>query len=99
MNGGFCGRCGRTHELPAEAARRACRDLMAKLEAHGRIDFAQPDASPALSAAPLFAPGGGKMLGVLLGLDEHGVEAKGCRSTYSPASPSPVTAFPCRGAR
>lgn len=74
MNGGFCVRCGRMHELPAEAARRACRDLMAQLEARGRIDFASPDADPALSTVPLFAPGGGKMLGVLLGRDAQGVE-------------------------
>lgn len=73
-NGGFCARCGCWHELPFSAARLACRELMADLEAQGRIDFLNPleAADPRLATAPLFAPGGGKMLGLLLGQDARG---------------------------
>ena len=77
-NGGFCVRCGCWHELPFSAARLACRELMAELEAKRRFDFLNPleTADPRLTTAPLFAPGGGKMLGLLLGQDAQGQEQR-----------------------
>lgn len=73
-NGGYCSRCARWHELLQEPARRACLELMAKLEAQGRVDFdrASVPADPRFATAPLFRPGCGKMLGVLLGRDRAG---------------------------
>ena len=73
-NGGFCPRCGATHLLPWEPAWPACLDLMDQLEDLGRIDFALPpeEADPRLRTAPLFAPGSGKMLGLLLARDAAG---------------------------
>ena len=73
-NGGYYSHCTRWHELPQEPARRACLELMAKLEDQGRVDFdrASAPADPRFVTAPLFRPGCGKMLGVLLGRDGAG---------------------------
>ena len=74
VNSGLCPCCGVVHTLPWEPAWPACLDLMACLEHHGRIDFALPpeQADPRLRTAPLFAPGAGKMLGLMPAQDAHG---------------------------
>ncbi len=73
-SGGWCRRCGRTHLLAPDDAWGECVRLMAQLQGCGRIDLetAAPDADPRCATGPLFAPGGGKMFGVLCCSDRHG---------------------------
>ena len=73
-SGGWCRRCGRTHLLAPDDAWGECARLMAQLQGCGRIDLetAAPDADPRCATGPLFAPGGGKMFGVLCCRDRHG---------------------------
>lgn len=77
-NGGYCMRCRTWHELPWAEAWEHGRDLMAALRRHGRIDYQQPEdqADPRCGTTPLFNPGGGKMLGLLLCLDAQGRERR-----------------------
>lgn len=73
-SGGWCRRCGRVHLLPSHQAWVECARLMAQLTQSGRIDLeaAASDADPVCATGPLFAPGGGKMFGVLCCRDRHG---------------------------
>lgn len=66
-NGGWCARCATVHSLPSAPAHEACRELMALLREHGRIDWQIPKglADPRCATAPLFGEAGGKMFGVL----------------------------------
>ena len=75
-NGGYCAYCHSWHGLPWAAAWKHCLELMAQLRRHGRIDYLQPEdqADPRWRTAPLFSPGCGKMLGVLLCRDAQGRE-------------------------
>ena len=75
-NGGYCNRCRSWHGLPWKAAWASCQKLMADLRHHDRIDFMRPvaQADPLYRTAPLFTGGSGKMLGLLLCRDAHGVE-------------------------
>lgn len=75
-NGGYCSRCCSWHTLPWEDAWQHCLKLMAALQRHGQIDFMRPaaQAEPLCRTAPLFAAGGGKMLGLLLCRDIYGNE-------------------------
>lgn len=70
---GFCARCGRDHSLPAEPALKACRALMAELEARGRIDLTVRDgqADPRLSLNYLHGPARGQMFGVMVCETQH----------------------------
>lgn len=73
-SGGWCRRCGRVHLLPSDQAWVECARLMAQLAQSGRIDLevAASDADPGCATGPLFAPGGGKMFGVLCCRDRRG---------------------------
>jgi len=61
--GGFCRRCGREHHLDARLARTAARELMDRLDRDREMSGLRQE---------LCAPGGGKMLGVLLCRDRSG---------------------------
>lgn len=69
LSAGYCRRCGRDHVLSQGGALDACRRLMVQFARHGCIDFAQSrdERQEECSLEPLFAEGGGKMFGVLVG--------------------------------
>jgi hypothetical protein len=62
------------HALPIAAAHEACSGLMEQLQRHRRLDWLVPvaDADPRCSIDILFGDGGGKMFGVLCGIDSQG---------------------------
>ncbi|MEE3326503.1 MAG: hypothetical protein VX252_04165 [Myxococcota bacterium] len=64
---GFCRDCGRVHSLPEGGARPYARQVMAKFEEHGRLDYdvSQARSNPRLALDRLFPRGRGHMFGVL----------------------------------
>jgi hypothetical protein len=70
---GYCRACGVTHSLPrTAAAERLALELVARVRREGRLDFDADVANARFSARRLWAPGGGKMFGVLLATSRGG---------------------------
>jgi hypothetical protein len=75
---GFCSQCKVVHALPSENAKVKCFELMEKLREHKRLDFDQPlEASDSrLSTEFMYSNMRGKMLGILICVDQHGQEVQ-----------------------
>lgn len=74
MCSGFCAACGREHGLPVGPAAAAARDVVAALEANGRMDYDLPqdEADPRFSLEYLWGEARGQMLGVMTYVDASG---------------------------
>ncbi|MEE4242583.1 MAG: hypothetical protein V2I36_14045 [Desulfopila sp.] len=70
---GYCSSCDAFHSLQISNAKQHGKALMTYLEQEQRLDFlSNHSPNPACSTTHLFDPAGGKMFGVLEGIDQTG---------------------------
>ncbi len=70
---GYCTFCNMTHQLQSGNTRQHCRALMKRLEQEQRLDFfSNLPPNPIYAAKQLYSNTGGKMLGILEGIDGNG---------------------------